>query len=584
MSELEQDSTERNEELLGKIKWLMVLRLLFATFLLVATVVVQARAYPSFSNTSLASLYILTGVIYFLTLCYALLLDRIKKYIFFAYVQLVFDVLFVTALIYVTGGIESIFSFMYILTIINAAIMLYRRGGLLIASASSIGYGSLLDLQYFGIIHPYYIRASELMTYTIGYYFYTLLMNIAAFYLVAFLSSYLAEELRRSGVKLKAKQYDLDQLELLNRNIVQSINTGLITLNNQLEISYINPAVEQISGFVYRDLEGIHIGDIFPKIVPYLSISDRGGDNDDMPQPQKGIDVDFDRRDGTRLHLGFSQSILKDPGGDEIGLILIFQDLTEFRQMQEQVRRMDRLAVAGELAAGIAHEIKNPLASLSGSIQMLRDEVDFGPMQQRLMDITMREAERLNALVNEFLLFARPERAVDRSVEVNEVIEDTLEMLKNSPELSRPIRIEKTLSKNLWVHIDSQRLQQVIWNLVLNAVQEMKNSGRLSVATAIRTKRGSGDAPRDYARDRQEKLAEISISDTGPGILPENQGKVFDPFFTTKDQGTGLGLTIVHRIVENYDGKIFLDSDGRSGTTFTLHFPLAEEDPQDRPQ
>ncbi len=576
MSELEQDSTERNEELLGKIKWLMVLRLLFATFLLVATVVVQARAYPSFSHTSLASLYILTGVIYFLTLCYALLLDRIKKYIFFAYVQLVFDVLFVTALIYVTGGIESIFSFMYILTIINAAIMLYRRGGLLIASASSIGYGSLLDLQYFGIIHPYYIRASELMTYTIGYYFYTLLMNIAAFYLVAFLSSYLAEELRRSSVKLKAKQYDLDQLELLNRNIVQSINTGLITLNNQLEISYINPAVEQISGFGYRDLEGIHIGDIFPKIVPYLSISDRGGDNDDMLQPQKGIDVDFDRRDGTRLHLGFSQSILKDPGGDEIGLILIFQDLTEFRQMQEQVRRMDRLAVAGELAAGIAHEIKNPLASLSGSIQMLRDEVDFGPMQQRLMDITMREAERLNALVNEFLLFARPERAVDRSVEVNEVIEDTLEMLKNSPELSRPIRIEKTLSKNLWVHIDSQRLQQVIWNLVLNAVQEMKNSGRLSVATAISSKRGSGDA--------QEKLAEISISDTGPGILPENQGKVFDPFFTTKDQGTGLGLTIVHRIVENYDGKIFLDSDGRSGTTFTLHFPLAEEDPQDRPQ
>ena len=584
MSELEQDSTERNEELLGKIKWLMVLRLLFATFLLVATVVVQARAYPSFSHTSLASLYLLTGVIYFLTLCYALLLDRIKKYVLFAYVQLVFDVLFVTALIYVTGGIESIFSFMYILTIINAAIMLYRRGGLLIASASSIGYGSLLDLQYFGIIHPYYTRASELMTYTIGYYFYTLLMNIAAFYLVAFLSSYLAEELRRSSVKLKAKQYDLDQLELLNRNIVQSINTGLITLNNQLEISYINPAVEQISGFGYRDLEGIHIGDIFPKIVPYLSISDRRGDNDDMPQPQKGIDVDFDRRDGTRLHLGFSQSILKDPGGDEIGLILILQDLTEFRQMQEQVRRMDRLAVAGELAAGIAHEIKNPLASLSGSIQMLRDEVDFGPMQQRLMDITLREAERLNALVNEFLLFSRPEKAVDRSVEVNQVIEDTLEMLKNSPELSRPIRIEKTLSKNLWVLIDPQRLQQVIWNLVLNAVQEMKNSGRLSVATAIRTKRGSGDAPRDYAWDRQEKLAEISISDTGPGILPENQGKVFDPFFTTKDQGTGLGLTIVHRIVENYDGKIFLDSDGRSGTTFTLHFPLAEEDPQDRPQ
>ena len=576
MSELEQDSTEHNKELLGRIKWLMLLRLLFATFLLVATVVVQARAYPAFFNTSLASLYILTGVIYFLTLCYALLLDRIKRYVLFAYVQLVFDVLFVTALLYVTGGIESIFSFMYILTIINAAIMLYRRGGLLIASASSIGYGSLLDLQYFGIIHPYYTRASELMTYTIGYYFYTLLMNIAAFYLVAFLSSYLAEELRRSSVKLKAKQYDLDQLELLNLNIVQSINSGLITLNNELKITYVNPATELILGLSNEELEVSYIGDVFPAIVPSLCLGDQGGGNDVVAHRQEGIDIEFDRRDGARLHLGFSQSVLRDPGGDEIGLILIFQDLTEFRQMQEQVRRMDRLAVAGELAAGIAHEIKNPLASLSGSIQMLRDEVDFGPMQQRLMDITMREAERLNALVNEFLLFSRPEKAVDRSVEVNEVIDDTLEMLKNSPELSRPIRIEKTLSKNLWVHIDSQRLQQVIWNLVLNAVQEMKNSGRLSVATAIRTKRGSGNS--------QEKLAEISISDTGSGILPENQGKVFDPFFTTKDQGTGLGLTIVHRIVENYGGKIFLDSDGRSGTTFTLHFPLAEGDPQDRPQ
>jgi two-component system sensor histidine kinase PilS (NtrC family) len=572
MSELAQDSTE-SKELLGKIKWLMLLRLLFATFLLVATVVVQARAYPTFFNTSLLSLYILTGVIYFLTLCYALLLNRIRKYILLAYVQLFFDVLFVTALIYVTGGIESIFSFMYILTIINGSIMIYRRGGLLIASASSICYGSLLDLQYFNIIHPFYTRATGLMTYSIGYYFYTLLMNIAAFYVVAMLSSYLAEELRRSSVKLKAKQYDLDQLELLHRNIVQSMSTGLITLNNRLEITYGNPAAEVICGLGYNELEGSYIGDIFPKIIQHLTLSAESGGKIDMTHRQKGIDIDFERQDGVKLHLGFSKSILRDPDGDEMGLILIFQDLTEFRQMQEQVRRMDRLAVAGELAAGIAHEIKNPLASLSGSIQMLRDEVDFGPMQQRLMDITMREAERLNGLVNEFLLFSRPEKAVDQSVEVNEVIKDTLEMLKNSPELSRPIRIEKSLTDNLWVHIDAQRLQQVIWNLVLNAVQEMTNSGRLTIATAIRTNRSGAEIER--------KLAEISIADTGPGILPENQGKVFDPFFTTKDQGTGLGLTIVHRIVEDYDGEIFMESDGRSGTIFTLHFPLAEESPEE---
>ena len=572
MSEVGQDSTE-NKELLSKIKWLMLLRLLFATFLLVATVIVQARAYSTFLNTSLLSLYILTGVIYFLTLFYALLLKRITRHILLAYVQLLLDVLFVTALIYVTGGIESIFSFMYILAIINAAIMLYRRGGLLIASASAICYGSLLDLQYFNIVHPFYTRATGLMTYSIGYYFYTLLMNIAAFYVVALLSSYLAEEIRRSGVKLKAKQYDLDQLELLHRNIVQSITTGLITLNDRLKITYANPAAEVICGSGFVELEGSYIGDIFPKIVPHLFISAGGYGSIDMAHRQKGIDIDFARQDGAKLHLGFSQSILRDPGGDEMGLILIFQDLTEFRQMEEQVRRMDRLAVAGELAAGIAHEIKNPLASLSGSIQMLRDEVEFGPMQQRLMDITMREAERLNALVNEFLLFSRPERAVDQSVDVNEVIKNTLEMMKNSPELSRPIRIEKKLTDNLWVYIDAQRLQQVIWNLVLNAVQEMKNSGRLTITTAIRTNQSGAD--------NKHELAEISIADTGPGILPENQGKVFDPFFTTKDQGTGLGLTIVHRIMEDYGGKIFLESDGRSGTTFTLHLPLAEENPKE---
>ena len=572
MSAFRQESTE-SKELLSKIKWLMLLRLLFATFLLVATVVVQARAYPSFFNTSLLSLYILTGIIYFLTLCYALFLNRIKRRALFAYVQLVFDVLFVTALIYVTGGIESIFSFMYILTIINAAIMLYRRGGLLIASASSICYGSLLDLQYFNILHPFYTRATELATYSIGYFFYTLLMNIAAFYVVALLSSYLAEELRRSSVKLKAKQYDLDQLELLHRNIVQSMSTGLITLNDRLKITYVNPAAELICGSGSGALEGSYIGNIFPKIVPHLSLSVGGDGNIDSAHRQRRIDVDFERQDGTKLHLGFAHSVLRDPGGDEMGLILIFQDLTEFRQMQEQVRRMDRLAVAGELAAGIAHEIKNPLASLSGSIQMLRDEVEFGPMQQRLMDITMREAERLNALVNEFLLFSRPERAVDQSVDVNEAIKNTLEMMKNSPELSRPIRIEKNLTDNLWVYIDAQRLQQVIWNLVLNAVQGMKNSGRLTITTAVRTNQSGADD--------KHKLAEISIADTGPGILPENQGKVFDPFFTTKDQGTGLGLTIVHRIVEDYGGEIFLESDGRSGTTFTLHLPLAEESPKE---
>ncbi|MFP3870665.1 MAG: two-component system sensor histidine kinase NtrB [Syntrophobacteria bacterium] len=551
----------------------MFLRLLFATFLLIATAIVQAKSYRYFFNTSPIAFYVLTAVIYFLTLCYGLLLKRIKNYGLFAYVQLLFDVVFVTALIYVTGGIESIFSFMYILTIITAAIMLYRRGGLLIASASSICYGCLLDLQYFGMIHPFYTWASKLVTYSIGYYFYTLLMNITAFYVVAFLSSYLAEETRRSSMKLKAKQYDLDQLELLNRNIVQSVNSGLITLNNALTITYVNQAAEKISGFSRQELEGRYIGDIFTQITPYLKRDIQRAEKEKGHVLERN-DMTFERRDGTRLYLGFSQSLLRDPDGNEFGLILIFQDLTEFRQMEEQVRRMDRLAVAGELAAGIAHEIKNPLASLSGSLQMLKGELDLSPVHTRLMDITLREAERLNTLVNEFLLFSRSSKKVVRWVEVNEVINNTLELLRNSREVSRRIEIDKKLTENIWILIDVQQLQQVIWNLVLNAVEEMENDGRLSITTAIRSE--------DIVGNGQKKLAEISISDTGPGIFPEEQMKVFDPFFTTKEAGTGLGLTIVHRIVENYGGKIFLQSDPCTGTTFTLYFPLADNGPQNK--
>jgi two-component system sensor histidine kinase PilS (NtrC family) len=565
MSEQEQDSTESGE-LLRKIKRLMFLRLLFATFLLIATSIVQAKAYQSFFNTSPLSLYVLTAIIYFLTVCYAVVLRRLHRYRLIAYIQLLLDVVFVTALIYVTGGIESIFSFLYILTTINAAIMLYRRGGMSVASASSILYGSLLDLQYFGVIHPFYTRSSALMTYGIGYYFYTVLMNISAFYAVAFLSSYLAEELRRSSVKLKAKQYDLDQLELLNRNIVQSIDNGLITLNNDLEISYVNRAAERIPGFSSREMVGSHISKIFPEIVPYLRPSDNKPAGTRAHKPAR-IDIDFQRRDGTVLHLGFYQSVLRDPHDREFGLILIFQDLTEFKRMEEQVRRMDRMAVVGELAAGIAHEIKNPLASLSGSLQMLRDELRLEVVHQRLMDITLREAERLNALVNEFLLFSRPAKVVEQPVEINQVVNDTLEMLQNSPEMARPIRIQKSLTKNLWVRMDSQQLQQVIWNLVLNAIQEMQNGGSLSVSTAVGFEETDGDGG--------AKLAEIAISDTGPGIPLENQDKIFNPFFTTKESGTGLGLAIVHRIVENYGGRIFCHSDGHHGTTFSIHFPLA---------
>ncbi len=282
-------------------------------------------------------------------------------------------------------------------------------------------------------------------------------------------------------------------------------------------------------------------------------------------------ETQFINPEGKKIYLGFSISPLTGPDGSLIGHTLIFQDITRFKEMEEQMKRLDKMAAINQLAAGMAHEIRNPLTSLSGSIQMLKSELTLQSHQERLMDIILRESERLNALITDFLLFAQPPRT-DRTVSnLKSILEETIELLLHSPSYHEGIRIRYPHPlEDIQVLVDPDQMKQVFWNLILNAVQAMGERGELTLVLEKGTDGLSYRKPKEWVT--------ISISDSGRGIASHEKEKIFEPFYTTKDRGTGLGLSIVHKIIETHSGVIKVESEVGKGSTFTLLLPAQTEE------
>ena len=543
----------------------MFFRAVVATILLGATAFIQIKESQLFQQLSPQFLYLLIGFIYVLTILYAFLLRRIKRLKVFAYGQLLGDVLFITILIYLTGGIESIFSWVYLLPIFGASTILYKRGGLFIASASTIFYGALLDLEYYQIILPAGSRLILPHEYKSSYVFYLLAMNMLAFYLVALLSAYLAEQLRRKEEELKERITDYSQLEKLYEHIVQNVASGLITVNEKGLITSFNRMAEEITGFKWGEVYQKKIADLFPGFIIKESLSSVGMGKELAKIQQGRWETKFQRKDGTILTLGFSVSPLKDSNDNEIGTIFIFQDLTKIREMEEDLKRADRLAAIGTMAAGLAHEIRNPLASISGSIEILKEEMDGSGQSPKLMDIVLREIGRLDSLIADFLLFARPSSPQKNLVHLNKIITDLLQVINNNPECRPSINFFTKFEEEIYLLGDEQQLKQAFWNLLINALQAMPHGGEINITLR-----------RVYSTDQNEPgQVEIIISDTGVGIAESDLDKIFNPFFTTKEQGTGLGLSIVHRIIEGHGGKITVQSKLNKGTIFRITLPIS---------
>jgi two-component system sensor histidine kinase PilS (NtrC family) len=278
-------------------------------------------------------------------------------------------------------------------------------------------------------------------------------------------------------------------------------------------------------------------------------------------------------QEGKNIYLGFSISPLTNPEGSLIGHTLIFQDITKFKEMEEQMKRVDKMAAVGVLAAGMAHEIRNPLASLSGSIQMLKSELTLDDSQQHLMEITLRESERLNALITDFLLFAHPPQTHKILYPIGKIIEETIDLFIHSPSFHDGIRILRPNgSEEMQSSIDPDQMRQVFWNLFINAAQAMSDGGEIRVQLRKGNTWGGTSLPLS-PQLRKKEWVKISIIDSGNGISPEEKEKIFEPFFTTKENGTGLGLSIVHKIIENHNGLIKVESELGRGSTFSIFLP-----------
>jgi two-component system sensor histidine kinase PilS (NtrC family) len=457
--------------------------------------------------------------------------------------QICWDLLFAGCLIYLTGGIASQFSFLYILIIFSASFFLSRRDVFVVASAAAILYGSLIDLQYYrilpalpGLAQHFPIAGREALN--------AIFHNVTAFFLVAFLSSLLTERLRLSEQARKQREIDYEELEHLNRTILSNIPSGLLIVNNAGRIRSVNAGATHITGYRLEEIYNRELAELFPE----LEVFENGG----FVTVQRGETI-LRGKEGDTRPVGFTSSLVRDTREKVLGLLITFQDLSRLKEMEEQLKRADRLAAVGQLAAGMAHEIRNPLASISGSVQLLMEGASVGEEERRLMGILVREAKRLNRLLTDFLVFARPAPPELGPVNVSELLDELSSMLQGDERFAE-IELRREYPPGCEVYCDRGQIGQALWNLLVNGAEAMIGGGVLRLGI-----------------DPAEAL--LYVEDGGPGIPEEIRNRIFDPFFTTKDHGSGLGLPTVHAIVEAHKGRLEVGRATGGGARFAVQLP-----------
>ncbi len=486
----------------------------------------------------------LIGLVSLQTCVSALILKKMRRSDQFVQAQVAFDLVFVLAIIFLTGGVVSLYSFLYILVIIAGSVFLSRRQLLIAASAASILYGSLLDLQFYrylpqfgGTYLPESFNASDV--------FYSVTVNVVSFLLTALLSGYLAERLQRSERARAQTEIDYQELERLNRAILLNISSGLMLVGTDGLIRSFNQAAENITGYRLPEVYHRPVGEIFP---PFAGVASA-----DRRRVKRGELRILGAR-GNELSLGYSASQVFDPNSRELGLLLTFQDLTEIKALEEQLRTADRLAAVGRLASGLVHEIRNPLASISGSVQMLGSSSELSAPDRRLAEIVVKETRRLNHLLGSFLIFAKPAPLKEESVDLALLLDELVALLRAGGQIGE-VTIHLNIPGRLLARLDRQKMHQALWDLLLNAVEAARPTGQVAVSVSP----GKG---------------EILVEDSGGGVDPTLRERIFDPFFSTKEQGTGLGLSNAHANVQAHGGRIEVGRSARlGGARFAITLP-----------
>lgn len=539
-----------------KLQWLILWRLVIAVTLLATVAIIeQGNSVTSFTPT----LLIQAVVVGAFSVGYFLLLKSRISFDNQIFAQLVVDMLLVTWLVHRTGDVESPFPALYMVIIFAATALLSRKAVFTLAVIGGALYLANGVLRILNVI-PRATLLPALDSQRPAPSEFLLLLNVIAIFAVTILASRLAGHLRRSEKELAIATRDLADYRAFNDRIIESMRSGLMTTDLRGTIITFNRAAEEITGYKSSEVKGSSLFTIFGDIGKQIEV---GLESIRTRSRLPRFDISCCTATGKEIHLGFSVAPLVDESRPEDepetprGYVLTFQDLTEVMELEREVRRQERLAALGKMAAGLAHEIRNPLASMRGSVQVLAGELDLMPDQAQLMEIVLRESDRLNRIVSDFLVYARPPRIERALIDLPSIISETLALLRHSPELSPEHLISEIYDPEVVLYNgDPNQLRQVFWNLARNAIQAMPSGGELVVEL---------EAP-------PGQDVTITFRDDGEGMSREQRERLFEPF-NSSTGGTGLGMAIVYQLVHDHNGKILVDSEAGKGTRISIKLP-----------
>jgi two-component system, NtrC family, sensor histidine kinase PilS len=530
------------------LAWLVKVRILILTFLLGIQL-----AVAELTPTRLPlRLFLGTMVLWYtVSLFYVVLLSVWREHRLQASLQVLTDLIMVSLVVHETGGWDSSLNFLYPLAIIVAGILLPRVWAQLVAALAFILYGTVLELNYYGLVHSYCTTHPELKVLQA-----IIFVNLFAFLAVAYLAGLLVAKLRQARVELKDTSGALEDLQILHENIIQSISSGLITTGLDGRITLVNNAALKLLERASNQLLGKPVSGIFLDPLP-------------NGESQTHAEVRFDTVASFRRTVRVRVAALSGPERGALGYVYALDDLTEIRRLEREVRMQDRLAAVGRLAAAIAHEIRNPLTSIAGSVSMLSGIPEMSEEHRNLLAIVTRESQRLNGIITDFLAYSRGKQYHFEKADLVRLVEDTLILMRHRMTAENiAITIESGFAvPQAWVLADGDKLKQVFWNFAENAVRAMRNGGTLKVGI-----------------DRLGEDWQVSFADTGTGMTPQQTEKIFEPFQSNFEGGTGLGLAVVYQIVQAHEGKVWARSKQGQGTTFVLRLRrLDAERPAVRP-
>ena len=553
-------STIRSESSFSKIPWLLLSRL--SIFLLLLIIVVLFLRVP---GSLVFSFTIYSVVTLALLLLIAFDMRQTHRVLFSAAVvlQLVLEIAVETGVVYRTGGIDSSYAVLFVLSILSASIVYQLIGSTVVAGLASLAYASILWFE-----NGLELSLESLLL--IGdAAFYKVFLYLCTFFLVAFISGYLAQKLKVKGEELWSASLELDKIKADTDDILKHLKSGLITIDAAGRIVYFNRAAEEILGYSEADVKGRYCRDAFRQRMPQLAerITRAVKFNQEN---SRGLLYIEDKNKGN-IPIGISTSILGDREKGVRGVIAIFQDISEAMRLEEKVRTADRLAAVGELSAGIAHEIRNPLASISGSVEVLNEELSLTQENRKLLDLIIKETGRLNGIVTDFLNYARIGPSLLSKVELARLIDDVIEIARKHPSFEENISIRKLFSSRAqYVLGEENQIKQIILNLLVNAMESMEGRwGEILI-----TDKSLEQLDQFYFKGEEPQESEwvpVAIVDQGKGMSEEQKEKIFSPFYSAKKNGTGLGLAIVQRLVNNLGGKIEFQSQKGKGSVFVVY-------------